>query len=162
MRLHDRQIVDAFHGYAYTTQDDAWARKRIHGLSLSFLKERGYSSEAELVTVFKSWLRHKNYLNIFSNGPQKEQKALSLNVFDLPLPPWIERHNQPYHVVAQCFKDINIRLLGKSCCREAHSAFEGFDRNQADDSLTMLAKERHGYHCSLYDCIELYLCFILS
>ena len=162
IRLQDRQVIDVFHGHAYTSQNDDWARKRIHGLSLSFLKERGYSSEAELVSVFKSWLAPKNYLNVFSNDPRKEQKTLSLNICDIGLPGWVERHSQPYHIVAQCFKDINLSILGKSCPSEAHSAFEGFDKSQIGSSLAMLAKERHGHHCSLYDCWEMYLCFILS
>ena len=162
MRLHDRQIVDVFHAHAYTTEKDEWARKRIHGLSLTFLKEHGYSSEAELVSVFKNWLRPKHYLNVFANAPLKERKVLSLNICDIALPCWVERHNQPYHQIAQCLKNINVSFLEKSCCREAHSAFVGFDKTHTDKSLTMKAKERHGYHCSLYDCIEMYLCFILS
>ena len=165
MRLHDRQIVDVFHGHADMKEEqdkDKWARKHVHGLSVSFLKENGYSSELELIIEFKCWLRGKNYLNVFSNAPKKEEDALSLNICDIALPPWIERHNQPYHIIAKCFKDMNLALLNKSCSREAHSAYEGVDRNQHGNPLIQTAKERHGYHCSLYDCWEMYLCFILS
>ena len=160
--LYDRQVVDVFHAHAYSTDGDDWSRKHIHGLNLSYLKKHGYPSESELISAFKCWLHGKNYLTVFSNAPHKEQEALSLNICDIGLPPWIERHDQPYHVIVKSFKDMNLSLLDKTCPREAHSAYIGVDKNHQPNSLTQKAKELHGYHCSLYDCWEMYLCFILS
>ena len=162
MRFRDRQIIDIFHAHAFATEGDDWSRKHVHGLSIAFLKEHGYSSESELISSFKSWLREKNYLYVYSNAPHKEEKALLLNICDIGLPPWIMRDQQSYHKLAQIYKHVNLKFDGKCCSNEAHSAFEGVDKTQNGHPLTKLAKEKHGYHCSLYDCWEMYMCLILS
>lgn len=155
-----REIVDVFHGHAYTDIGDTFSRNHVHGLSQTFLFEKGFSSLQELISSFKYWLSGKNYLTIFGHSPHTEIQALSLNIADIGLPPWSVRKDEAYHEVALKFKKLNIPINRVRCPKEAHTWFHGpCPKSHADGEL---AKARHGYHCSLYDAYELYLCYVLT
>ena len=160
MNYKSREILDVFHAHAYTDNEDTFARNHIHGLSSLYLYENGYSSFDALLYAFKLWIHEKNYLSIFANGSQKECKALSLNIADIGLPQWNVRNEEAYHQVASKFKKLSIPILHVKCPKEAHSSFHGpCIKNNTDGEL---AKARHGYHCSLYDVFELYLCYVMT
>ena len=50
------EIVDVFHAFAFTEEDDSFARKHIHGLNKSYLKAKGFPNEASLLAILKIWL----------------------------------------------------------------------------------------------------------
>ena len=160
MRFDTHDIVDVFHGHAKTSERDCWSRHHVHGLSLDYLNEHGFPSEEHLISEFKRWLKNKNYLNCFANAPHKESRALRLNVCDIGMSPWELRQHEPSHLIALRFKEMNIGIFNKKCCQKAHSLYRGVDIRKNNNSE--MARARHGYHCSLYDCYELYLCFIMS
>ena len=161
MNYSTREIVDVFHGHAYTDDGDTFSRNHVHGLSQSFLFDKGCSTLEELIADFKQWLSGKNYLTIFGHNPQTEMQMLCLNIADIGLPPWSLRKDEAYHEVALKFKKLNIPINRVRCPKEAHAWFHGpcYMKNKTDGEL---AKARHGYHCSLYDAYELYLCYVMT
>ena len=160
MDYDSRELVDAFHGYAQTSESDRFARKHIHGLNPDFLSRKGYSNAYKLITAFKEWLEGKNYAMCWGNAPAKEIQELKMYVADIGLDQWIHRDKKPYHCVAFSFKKHNIPILSKRCCAEAHSSFENVYVRPSNK--TDAAKERWGHHCSFYDCYEMYLCYVTT
>lgn len=160
MNASTRQIVDVYHAYAATTDDDFWARKRIHGLNPCFLLHNGFPTEAALIHDFRSWLQGKDILVMFANDPVKEQTSLELKVHDMELPPWAERITQASHEVSLAFKNNFIPVLDKRCCQAAHNKFVGY--HLFKENATEVAKSTHGFHCSLYDAYELYLTYVMN
>lgn len=158
MNFYTREIIDVFHGYAFTHEEDDFARQHIHGLNKTFLKLEGYQTTEELVQAFRSWMRGKPISFIYGNNPAIERKELNLNIVDVGLDQWIDRINQPYHCIARAFKEKFIPICSKRCSFDAHSSFRGafVRRNKLSDR----ARASHGFHCSLYDCYEMYLCLI--
>ena len=160
MDFSTREIVDVFHGHAHTTESDWFARKHIHGLNTAYLSLKGYENSKCLIDAFKDWLRPKKHCVCYGNDPKKEVEELNLYVVDIGLDQWIYRINKPYQQVAFYYKKHNIPILSKRCCAEAHSSYQkGYVRpfNRSD-----AAKERYGYHCSLYDCLAMYLCYVMT
>ena len=160
MDYETREIVDVFHGHAYTTEPDFYARNHIHGLSPTFLKETGYESPSKLIEVFSNWLRGKDYIFLYGNNPGREVKELQLYISDIGLDQWSMRSYKAYHEVAYYFKKHNIPICSTRCSEKAHSMYHS--ANVRPFNLSDTAKERHGHHCSLYDCYELYLFYITS
>ena len=158
MDYETREIVDAFHGYAFTTEADFFARHHIHGLSPIFLKKAGYESPSKLIEVFHSWLRTKRYVFLYGNDPGREVNELQLYISDIGLDKWTIRSHKAYHEVAYYFKKHNIPICSTSCCAEAHSMYHSAIVRPFN--LSDAARERHGHHCSLYDCYEMYLFYI--
>ena len=157
-------ILDVFHAFAYTESDDSFARKHIHGLNLDYLKEKGFPSETELLAEFHKWLANKPDVKILANGAHKEKEALGLPVQEFSLLPWAQRVKCSSHKYALELKDNNRSILCKhrpeiKCCDLAHSSF--VSAAYSKNALTMLAKVNHGYHCALYDVIELYFMYAL-
>ena len=160
MDFNTREIIDVFHGYAYTTENDSFARKHIHGLNTDFLLQNGYENMSSLITAFKVWLRERKHFMFYANDPGKEMQVLKMYMTDIGLDKWINRIHKPYHHVAFYFKKRNIPILSKHCCAEAHSSYQNaYVRpfNKSD-----IAREQSGYHCSLYDCYEMYLCYVTT
>lgn len=158
MNFQTREIVDVFHAHAYSPEPDTYARRHIHGLSLDFLRTYGFRKPYQMVDAFKAWLRKKPYLFIYGNDPAREVSELHLVVCDIGLDNWAVRAQKAYHEIAYHFKKHNIPICSMRCTEAAHSNFEYIcvrPNNPSD-----IAKERHGYHCSLYDCYEMYLCYI--
>ena len=160
MNALTRQIVDVYHAYAMSTDDDSYARKHIHGLNPYFLFHKGFPTEDSLIKNFRSWLRGKDILALFANDPAKEKSVLNLNINDMSLPPWTERIRQPSHEVSLAFKNNFIPVLDKRCCKAAHNDFVAYPLFKNND--TEIAKSQHGFHCSLYDAYELYLTYIMN
>lgn len=158
MNFHTREIVDVFHEYASEKQENNFARLHVHGLDQNYVKEKGYGSSKELIHTFLSWLKGKIVLTMFGNNPAFECKELDLNILDIDLDKWIDRIDKPYHIIANAFKNKFIPILGRRCSPEAHSSFRGVitKTNKKSD----IARQKHGVHCSLYDCYEMYLCYI--
>ena len=154
------EIVDVFHAYAFTEEEDEFARLHIHGLNKHFLKVFGYSSETALLNAFKLWLSKKVTREIYCNDAAKERKILQLNVMNFNLLPWAERYYSASHQVANRHKNYMIPILGKSCCEVAHSSF--ICAPYSPNPFTRTAKARHGFHCALYDVMELYFEKILQ
>ena len=148
-------IIDVFHAFAETDSDDSFARRHIHGLNKRYLKKSGFPSEACLISVFKLWLAQKGDLQIFCNDAQKEQKSLGLKIGELKLLPWAERRHCASHVMALRYKELSIPILKESCTPAAHSDFVSAITSSSNHD-TNIAKARHGYHCALYDVLELY------
>ena len=160
MDYDTREIIDVFHGHANCRESDTFARRHIHGLSTDFLLRKGYENTKNLIQAFKDWAETKNCILYYGNNPAKEINELKISVADIGLDQWMFRVDKPYHHVALYFKKHNIPILSKRCCKEAHSSYQrAYIRpfNKTD-----LAKERSGYHCSLYDCYEMYLCYVTT
>lgn len=160
MDYETREIVDVFHGYAFTTKDDLYARKHVHGLNVDFLKRVGYENSSQLIETFHCWLRNKPFIILYGNNPHSEIKELQLFISDLVLDQWSIRAYKAYHEVAYCYKKHNIPICSRRCCEEAHSMYHSAIVRPFN--VSDAAKERHGHHCSLYDCFELYLFYIQS
>ena len=161
MNAVTHQIVDVYHEHAKSPCScDSWARLHIHGLQPSFLHQHGFSNEDALVLHFKAWLQDKNVLAMYANDPAKESSMLNMMIKNMNIPTWSERVYQPYHQMALSFKRDFVPILDKRCCPNAHSAFKGYSMKR--QSETELAKKDYGFHCSLYDAYELYLCYITN
>lgn len=160
MNALTRQIVDVFHEHARTEDRDSWARFHVHGLSPDYLKEFGHPNEDQLILSFRKWLRGKEVMAMFANDPAKEEKALNMCINDMTMPPWRDRVYLPYHQIALTFKNNFTPILDKRCCKDAHCSYSGYPVKS--HSRTELAKREFGFHCSLYDAYELYLCYIFD
>jgi len=161
MNALTRQIVDVYHGHAASPCScDSWARSHIHGLNSRFLQQHGFPDEATLVCDFKEWLSGKDVLSMYANNPAKEAATLNMPIKDLKLPPWFERIHQPYHELSLTFKNEFIPILNKRCCAQAHSSFTKYSMKKLNE--TEIAKRDYGFHCSLYDAYELYLCYVTN
>ena len=147
-------IVDAFHGYAYTDEADTFARKHIHGLNKTYLKDFGFPSETDLLHMFKIWIATKPNAIIFCNGAEKERQALNLAIKEFKLLPWAERRYCASHQIAIRYKELTIPVCGQRCVKSAHSSFQ--TALSSSNASSSIAKARHGYHCALYDVMELY------
>jgi len=161
MDLKSGEIVDVFHSYAYTNKNDWFARKHIHGLDPLFLKQNGYENSAELFTAFQCWMKRKCHIvAMYGNAPNKEKKELNLDITDIGLDNWATRHTKLYHQIAVSYKKKSLAIHTQRCTAKAHSRFQSaiVRHNNVGDAV----REQHGYHCSLYDCYELYLFFHLS
>ena len=161
MDFQTREIVDVFHGYAFINViTDSFARRHIHGLNTDFLFRKGYENTNILVDALKDWIRAKKHYMCYGNNPAKEIDELGLYLVDIGLHQWIYRIEKPYQQVAFHFKRHNIPILSKRCCAEAHSSYQ--KAYVRPFSKTDAAKERYGYHCSLYDCLAMYLCYVTT
>ena len=152
--------MDAFHGFAHAEKCDKFARKHVHGLSRHYISMYGRSSEADLIEVFKRWLRLKHCVAIYANNADKERKLLNIEIKDLNLAPWADRKNCASHQIANRFKKLAIPIVGYRCPPIAHSYF--VSPPISSNPATNIAKSEHGYHCALYDCLELYYEFLLQ
>ena len=158
MNVKTRQIVDVYHRHAKSDNCDFWSRLHVHGLSKLYLDKFGLPSEDALVQDFRKWLAGKDVLAMYANNPQKEKASLKLPIKDMGLPRWSERGFLSYHQTALCFERNFIPILDKRCCKDVHSSFSNYPMKK--HSKTELAKHEFGFHCSLYDCYEMYLCYV--
>ena len=148
------EIVDVFHAFAFTEEEDEFARRHIHGLNKIYLKSKGFPDEATLLAAFKKWMERKSHENVFSNGAYKESKVLGIEVKEFKLLPWADRRHTASHKIAISFKEHCIPILGRKCIPTAHASF--VTASASNNLFTNIAKARHGHHCALYDVIELY------
>ena len=160
MNALTRQIVDVYHAHAKPCSSDSWSRSHIHGLNPQFLHRYGFHCEETLILDFKKWLRGKDVLAMYANDPYKESDILKLSIKDMNMPRWAERVYKPYHEIAVTYKNDFIPILDKRCCAEAHSSFVKYPMRKRSE--TEIAKRDFGFHCSLYDTYEMYLCYIAN
>lgn len=158
MNAFTMQIVDVYHAHAKSYQSDWWSRLHVHGLNRNFLNHHGFPDEESLMQDFKEWLAPKDVMTMYANDPSKENEVLNLNIKDIRIPPWADRIYQPYHQMALTYKNDFIPILDKRCCNEAHSMFKRYPMKRLSE--TEIAKRDYGFHCSLYDAYELYLCYV--
>ena len=147
-------IMDVFLAYAHTEEPDKFARDHIHGLNKDYLKAHGFPSEKSLLMTLEMWLMQKPYVGIFANDTQKESKALNVTISDFKLAPWADRRKCASHQIALRYKELSIPVLNRFCSSSAHSSFKCAP--DSPNAFSSIAKARHGHHCALYDCMELY------
>ena len=159
--LNSKAIVDVFHDFAYTAEEDDFARSHIHGLNFDYIKkhESLLCCEIALIHEFKKWMMDKPNTTIYCNGAAKERRILNNKIVDFKLLPWVERTFCMSHRIANRFKELSIPVLGQHCNPLAHACFVSSMSHR--NPLIAEAKARHGYHCALYDVIELYFELIL-
>lgn len=155
-----RDIVDIFHAYSVTEEADTFAREHIHGLNKIWFGNNTFPSEYSLLTTFKIWNACKANKTLYANGASKEAKALDLNVKEFSLLPWIERKDRLSHKSAIACKNFATPILGRFCSPLAHSSF--ISAVTSKNALITAAKHQHGYHCALYDVLELYFEWLWS
>ena len=158
---NNHAIVDVFLGHAYTEQDDTYAQQHIHGLNKNYLREVGFASQDALLDAFKTWFSQKTLcVGLYANDGQKESQALGFNVSNFKLERWAERKDCASHQIAIRYKELSIPVLNRACTQRAHSSYKRAP--ESSDFNTSIAKARHGYHCALYDVMELYFeCLML-
>lgn len=155
MDCKSHKIVDVFHSYARTEDDDTFARRHIHGLNPSGFETNDFPTEDTLVRVFKIWLHQRPCkYTLVANDPRKEANTLGVTILDLKLAPWTERNNRASHQIALRYKELSVSIRGRSCSQAAHSCF--VSALPSSNIISSMAKEKHGFHCALYDAVELY------
>lgn len=156
INIHTREIIDVFHAYADTDQQDNFSRKHVHGLNKPwFIHQRNtFPSEGCLLATFRLWFARKPFKDLYANAPTKESQSLGIKIKNFNLLPWAERINRPPHKSAIFSKSVAMPILGHSCPPIAHSSFINAVKHK--NSLAYKAKMEHGYHCALYDVLELY------
>ena len=160
MDFKTSEIIDVFHEHAYAKQENDFATLHVHGLVNDYVRKKGHENTAQLIDAFRSWLKGKIVLTIYGNNPAYECRALDMNILDVDLDKWIDRIHRPYHIIANAFKNKFLPISGKRCTGEAHRAFLGVRIRGGNESD--IARHKHGVHCSLYDCYEMYLCYITT
>ena len=152
-------IEDCFHHYAhypYSIDYDIFARRHVHGLHFEFLRQQELLTLCEVIDLFKIWLKFYPTDKIYAHGPAKEKQLLALEINDACLKPWAERVHMQSHQVA-----LNMKLKKKPVCGiicSAHSQFVNWKpKNVYSPSVTDIAKMHFQHHCSLYDCMEIFL-----
>ena len=156
------EILDVFHEYVkypFKNYDgDKWCRYHVHGLQLDFLSQHGLTDEDELKRKFDTWLSLHPYESIYGHAPYKEETFLHLTIQDVCLKPWKDRRFSVSHQLAISLKKNNISICDVQCV--AHNSFKGWlPKKPHSLSSTDIAKIDFLHHCSLYDCIEMYLEF---
>lgn len=158
------EIVDVFHHHvAFPSQGydtDRWPRRHIHGLDREYLTKHGLRDEDVLRDKFNEWLRSHPYDEILANGPSKESAFLHLPISDVCLPPWQDRGVLLSHQLALSLKRRAAPINGVKCS-SAHSRFLNWrPRRPCAPSPADVVKSDFGWHCSLYDCMELFYYYL--
>ena len=152
------QIVDVYHEFHDVWESDTFSRANVHGLNPEVFEDRAFATEQKLVNHFLEWLLPKNYMKVFGHAPGRESKRFNIVIEDLKLPCWADRDGELFHIFANRCKMDEAIFCGRRCIRANHSSY---CRNMPARTAGQLARERHGYHCALYDCFELYLFYLL-
>ena len=162
MDNNTHEIVSVYHEHVDCDSEvDEWSRKYLHGLNRNYLRTHGFEEVHELVLHFQRWIKSFDVVCMYANAPDKERQLLpGRTIHDLLLPPWQERMRKPYHVVANRYKELRIPIVNVRCGGYIHSQYEGIRCHV--QNKTQMMKLLHGFHCSLYDCYELYLYYLLQ
>ena len=154
------EIVCVYHAYAACRDtDDVFCRRHLHGLDLDILHHYGFPNERELLADFERWLSHHPVNKIYANDPRKERQLFPhLLVEDIQLPVWVVRVGLPAYHMAQEAKRRQMPILGAVCGGAAHAAFVSAIRSKHRlPTDSDIVKGKHGFHCSLYDSLMIYL-----
>lgn len=158
-------IVDVFHRYVahpsrYGFDSDRWARRHIHGLNRAYLATHGLHDEKALLCEFNAWLDSHPCELLLANAPRKESTFLHRPVHDVCLPCWKDRAVLLSHQLSIFLKRGAVPINGITCS-VAHSSFiDWFPRRPYTLSPKDVVKRNFGFHCSLYDCIEIYFYYL--
>ena len=150
-------IRDIFHGYVrypFVCDEDYFARKYIHGLRVKDLACVGFSDVNVLLTEFRHWLRPYASCPMYAHAPAKESQFLSCVLQDVCLPPWKERVKTVSHSTAKAMKLNQVPICNITCTMHDPVYYKS---HRQYPNETDLAKAAFGYHCSLYDCYEIFL-----
>ena len=85
---------------------------------------------------------------------------LNLSVTEFQLAPLVDRKDHISHQVAIRYKELSIPVCGKDCIPVTHSSV--VYPPASSNTEIVVAKTLHGFHCALYDCVELYFESIIS
>ena len=154
------EIDDVFHHHVYYPfifDYDAYARRHIHGLDLSLLRQPHLPPLDDVLDLFTEWLRKHPSEKLYGHAPVKEKELLSLCIHDSCLKPWAKRVHCQSHQMALNMKLNSEPVHGVTC--SAHSHFKQWRVKKLSPSATDLAKLQFKHHCSLYDCMEVFLSF---
>ena len=151
------EVMDIFHHYGDYSASDKFARVHVHGLSKHFLSQHSVGSESKLINKFLIWLEAKNVKAIYANNPTKEVEVLGLPVINYPLSNWIDRQDNFLHQLTIRLKNNSHDFCHRCCPAEAHSAY--IQPYKHKNPAITEAKAKHGFHCSFYDVVELFLTF---
>ena len=153
------KIEDVFHHhvhYPFIIDYDVYARRHIHGLDISLLRQPHLPSLGEVLDLFNAWLQKYPSDKLYGHAPVKEKDLISLFIYDACLKPWAERVHCRSHQMALNMK-LNCKPVRGVTC-SVHSQFiEWRVKNELSPSATDIAKKDFGHHCSLYDCMEVFL-----
>ena len=161
-------IEDVFHRhvhYPFSTDCDAFARRHVHGLDFNYLRQAKLPSLGEVLDLFCDWLQTYPADNkLFAHAPAKEKQLLSLHINDVCLKPWAERIHCHSHRIALQMKVNSVKVCGVTCpAASIHSHYVNWKpKNVHSPSPTDEAKMDFRHHCSLYDCVEVYLAITLN
>ena len=159
-------IVDVFHRHVshpstYGYDSDRWARRHVHGLNRAYLAIHGLHDETMLLCEFNAWLHFHPYEKILANAPWKESTFLHRPVQDVCLPQWTDRAVLLSHRLSLSLKHSAVPINGITCS-DAHSSFVGWcPRRPNVLSPKDVVKRNFGFHCSLYDCMEIYFYYLI-
>ena len=151
----------------FSVDHDYFARYHIHGLDRTILSQRGLCDADEVRELFYRWLKSHPYDAIYGHAPAKEKDFLGLStIHDCQLKPWKERIHCKSHAIAVNMKRFCVPICNINCS-DVHRQFKGWksSRKGANEYLltaTDVAKQDFGHHCSLYDCVEIFLFLILN
>lgn len=156
----DLTIIDIYHKFAYAS-GDTWSRRNIHGINTDVTYHFAFRNERKLQNDFENWKSNYNIIKVFENSPNEMTHHFFDNVIDLKLPPWEDRVNQRYHLMANRLKDgnavIDATICPTKCSSHIHSLYKPYKTLRRCKNLSERLKLQHGFHCSLYDAFELYL-----
>ena len=151
-------INDIFHEYGDYSPSDYFARKHVHGLSEDFLTKHSIGPESKLIQAFLTWVRPKRIKAIYANNPGKESTVLGIPIQNFSLHNWVDRQHQSYHQMSLKLKSNGYPIFQQFVCpKAAHNMYVCPPVHKNPEIAYV--KQKHGYHCSLYDVMELYLAF---
>ena len=134
---------------------DWYSRKHVHGLSRTFLQNRGLESEEALVADFQTWLQQYQINEFCGHAPAKEEILLGRQITDVKLPPWKDRLALESFRITQLMKSLDISVLGKRCSRSTvHCEYKNWSRFQTPGDHV---RQVFGHHCAFYDCVMILL-----
>lgn len=157
---HSLAIMDVFHGFAYTEEDDSVGRKHIHGLNENYLKQFGESCKEKLISNFCSWVYRKPFTCVFMNEAKSKSQLFGFYVYEFRLVPWSKRQNQPSYQLAKRYKEQCIPICNRFCPQSAHSSF--VTAASTPNVTEFIVKNDYGYCCALYAAMELYFEFVMT
>jgi hypothetical protein len=173
LAIQNRHIIDVFHQYALP-QDANKIQKEApycHCISLEVLKNYTKLQTEDLLNLGKAFANKYTPSIIISNDNTSssdiaritERWNIDLIYENVYLGDWRFRPQFHSHLVANKCKHDSINICNISCdFKKIHCIPFKLPKKKDNINTTQLAKLDHGAHCSLYDCLELYLFITLN
>lgn len=168
LAIQNRQIIETFHQYALPKHTARMVREAqyCHCISLEALREQTKQTSTELLDQAKAFANKYSPTIVLSNDNTYASDIASIihtwkidllyeNVY---LGDWRFRTHFLSHRIAIKCKQESI-MIGNIVCdsNKIHSTPYKAKIKEGHHNETQLAKLAHGAHCSLYDCVEVYL-----